>query len=151
MAQELTYLYFHLGHLPLGLLAGSGFGGNTYINCIGLGIGSKCRISAMYQPIQSLFYSGLSQTRDAKNTCKYQAARIGPQPRNGLLFPHTVHLSRYTRHGDNDMLIFFDPPTRRGATRIRESLRRGDQRGLFDITLRHPGVASSEHPSQLSF
>src|SRR5438105_9212954 len=110
MTEVTAYLRFYSRHHLLGLLASLRLSGNTHINGIGLGIGGNSRIVAMQQFIQSLLDSRLSQAGDAKDACKDQAPRIGSEPGDSLLFPHAIHLSWHARHGNNDMLIFLNPP-----------------------------------------
>src|SRR6266581_9504999 len=147
MSQYLAYLYLRLGYQPLSFLVRFGFSGNTHINGIGLGISGNGGIVAVQKCIQSFFYGGFAQTGDAENASENQATCIWFKSGNSFLFPHTIHFSRYTGHGNNNMLIFFDPPARGGATRIRESLCGGNQGSLLDVALWHVSMASSKKGS----
>ena len=153
MTQPVARLRLHCLNHPPGLFPGLRFGGDTHIDGVVLGIGGKGGILAAHQRAQSLLNDGLAQTSHPQNARKDQAAQIMSQPGYDLLFPHAIHLSWHARHGNNDMLIFLNPPTGRGPNGVGQTLGGWNETCLLEIALRHGrshmGKASAQGSLQI--
>ena len=72
-----------------------------------------------------------------------------PEPWQGLVMPHRPHLARGTGQGHDDPAVRpRHEPAGRGAVRVGQGARRGDQPGLFEVELGEGHVATRPELAQ---